>query len=146
MGIPSSGLHSNGYSMVRNILNRNKININRSIFLKKELLKPTKIYVKEILNLLDKNLIHGCAHITGGGIPGNLIRVMPDNICANIDLNKIRTKPIFKWIKTKGVSDNEMLKTFNCGIGFCIITKKKISIRLKNILVRNINPTKSVTL
>ncbi len=140
MAIPSSGLHSNGYSMVRNILNRNKININRSIFLKKELLKPTKIYVKEILNLLGKNLIHGCAHITGGGIPGNLIRVMPDKICANIDLNKIRTKPIFKWIKTKGVSDNEMLKTFNCGIGFCIITKKKNINKIKKYFSKEYKP------
>ena len=140
MAIPSSGLHSNGYSLVRNILNKNKININRSIFLKKELLKPTKIYVKEILGLLRRNLIHGCAHITGGGIPGNLIRVMPDNMCANIYLDKIRTKPIFKWIKTKGVSDNEMLKTFNCGIGFCIITKKNNINKIKKYFSKEYKP------
>ena len=125
MAIPSSGLHSNGYSMVRNILDRNNININKNNFLKRELIKPTKIYVKEILSLLKKNLIHGCAHITGGGLPGNLIRIIPNNICANIYLNKIRVKPIFKWIKDKGVSDHEMLKTFNCGVGFCFVTKKK---------------------
>ncbi len=125
MAVPSNGLHSNGFSMVRKILDRGKININQNIFLKKELLKPTKIYVKEILKLFEKNLIHGCAHITGGGLPGNLTRIIPKNICANIYLDKIKIKPIFKWIKSMGVSDIEMLKTFNCGVGFCIITKKK---------------------
>ena len=139
MAVPSNGLHSNGYSMVRNILSKNNININKISFLKKELIKPTKIYVKEILNLLRKNLIHGCAHITGGGLPGNLTRIIPNNICANIYLDKIKVKPIFKWLKKRGVSDFEMLKTFNCGVGFCIITKKKILIKLKNILVVILN-------
>ncbi len=125
MAIPSNGLHSNGYSLIRNIINANKINISKNNFLKKELLKPTKIYVKEIINLLEKNLIHGCAHITGGGLPGNLIRIIPKNICADIYLEKIKIKPIFRWIKNKGVSDFQMLKTFNCGVGFCLITKKK---------------------
>ena len=125
MAIPSNGLHSNGYSLIRNIINANKINISKNNFLKKELLKPTKIYVKEIINLLEKNLIHGCAHITGGGLPGNLIRIIPKNICAYIYLEKIKIKPIFRWIKNKGVSDFQMLKTFNCGVGFCLITKKK---------------------
>ena len=125
MAIPSNGLHSNGYSLVRRILTKNNININKNVFLKKELLKPTKIYVNEILRLLNKNLIHGCAHITGGGLPGNLTRVIPKNVCANIYLDKIKIKPIFRWIKNKGVSDVEMLKTFNCGVGFCLITKKK---------------------
>ncbi len=140
MAIPSNGLHSNGYSMVRNILNRNKININQSNFLKKELLKPTKIYVKEILNLLEKNLIHGCAHITGGGLPGNLTRIIPNNICANIYLDKIKVKPIFKWIKTQGVSDFEMLKTFNCGVGFCLITKKKNIHKIKKYFSNEFKP------
>ena len=78
-----------------------KKNINKNFFLKKELLKPTKIYVKEILSLIRGNLIHGCAHITGGGLPGNLTRIIPNNICANIGLDKIKVKPIFKWIKKK---------------------------------------------
>ena len=139
MAIPSNGIHSNGYSMIRSIINKNKINISRNNFLKKELLKPTKIYVKEILKLLNKDLIHGCAHITGGGLPGNLVRIIPKNLCANIYLDKIKIKPIFKWIKSKGVSDFEMLKTFNCGVGFCFIVKKKILIKLKNTLTRNSN-------
>ena len=103
MAIPSNGLHSNGYSLVRNILNKNNININRNKFLKKELMKPTKIYVKEVLKLLENKLIHGCAHITGGGLPGNLIRIIPKNICANIYLDKIKTKRIFSWIKTMNI-------------------------------------------
>jgi len=141
MAIPSNGIHSNGYSMIRNIINKNKINISRNNFLKKELLKPTKIYVKEILKLLDKDLIHGCAHITGGGLPGNLVRIIPQNLCANIYLDKIKIKPIFKWIKSKGVSDFEMLKTFNCGVGFCLIVKKNILTKLKNTLIKNSNHT-----
>ena len=140
MAIPSNGIHSNGYSMIRNIINKNKININRNNFLKKELLKPTKIYVKEILKLLDKDLIHSCAHITGGGLPGNLVRIIPQNLCANIYLNKIKIKPIFKWIKSKGVSDFEMLKTFNCGVGFCLIVKKKNINKVKKYFNKEFKP------
>ena len=139
MAVPSNGLHSNGYSMVRNILSKNNININKIGFLKKELIKPTKIYVKEILNLLRKNLIHGCAHITGGGLPGNLTRIVPKNVCADIYLNKIKVKPIFKWLKKRGVSDFEMLKTFNCGVGFCIITKKNIK-KIKKYFDKDFKP------
>ena len=140
MAIPSNGIHSNGYSMIRNIINKNKININRNNFLKKELLKPTKIYVKEILKLFDKDLIHGCAHITGGGLPGNLVRIIPQNLCANIYLDKIKIKPIFKWIKSKGVSDFEMLKTFNCGVGFCFIVKKKNINKVKKYFNKEFKP------
>ena len=140
MAIPSNGIHSNGYSMIRNIINKNKININGNNFLKKELLKPTKIYVKEILKLLDKDLIHGCAHITGGGLPGNLVRIIPQNLCANIYLDKIKIKPIFKWIKSKGVSDFEMLKTFNCGVGFCLIVKKKNINKVKKYFNKGFKP------
>ncbi len=140
MAIPSNGIHSNGYSMIRNIINKNKINIRRNNFLKKELLKPTKIYVKEILKLFDKDLIHGCAHITGGGLPGNLVRIIPQNLCANIYLDKIKIKPIFKWIKSKGVSDFEMLKTFNCGVGFCFIVKKKNINKVKKYFNKEFKP------
>ena len=121
LGIPSSGIHSNGYSLVRSILKKNKIEKN----LKKELLRPTKIYTKEILKLVKNNLIKSAAHITGGGIIENIIRSVPDNLSANIDLSKIKTKKIFKWLKSKNISDSEMLNTFNCGVGFCIIIDKK---------------------
>ena len=121
LAIPSSGLHSNGYSLVRNIIKKKNIAINKNIFLKKELLKPTKIYVKEILSLINKKLINGCANITGGGLPDNIIRVIPNNLCAEIDLEKIKPLKIFKWLKKNDVNDLEMLKTFNCGVGFCLI-------------------------
>ena len=94
-------------------------------FLKSELLRPTKIYVKEILKLLNANLINSCANITGGGISDNIKRIIPDGLTANIDLSKIKINKIFKWIKSHNVSDAEMLKTFNCGVGFCIIIKQK---------------------
>ena len=125
LAIPSSGVHSNGYSLVRYVLNKKKINLKKSIFLKKELLRPTKIYVEEVLKLIDNNLLNGCANITGGGLADNIKRVIPNGLIANIDLNKIKTKKIFKWLKKNNIEDNEMLKTFNCGVGFCLIVNPK---------------------
>ena len=125
IAIPSSGVHSNGFSLIRNIIYKKKINLKKNNFLKNELLRPTKIYVKEILKLLDANLINSCANITGGGISDNIKRIIPEGLTANIDLSKIKIKKIFKWIKSQNVSDAEMLKTFNCGVGFCIIIKQK---------------------
>ena len=125
LAIPSSGLHSNGYSLVRNIIKRKRINIYKSPFLKKELIRPTKIYVKEILNLIKNNLINGCANITGGGLPDNIKRIIPEKFCAEIDLKKIKIPKIFKWIKNNNIHDNEMLRTFNCGVGFCLIINPK---------------------
>ena len=121
LAVPSSGLHSNGYSLVRYILNKKKIVLKKNKFLKKELIKPTKIYVKEVLNLINNNLINGCANITGGGIVDNIKRIIPENLVAEIDLNKVKTKKIFSWLKSNNLDDNEMLKTFNCGVGFCLI-------------------------
>ena len=125
IAIPSSGLHSNGYSLVRYLLKQKKINIKKNKFLKNELLKPTKIYVKEVLKLIDKNLINGCANITGGGLADNIKRVIPKNLTAEINLDKIKTLKIFKWLKANSISDREMLKTFNCGVGFCLIINSK---------------------
>jgi len=125
LAIPSSGLHSNGYSLVRFLLNKNKIDIRKNPFLKRELIKPTKIYVKEILNLIDKKLLNGCANITGGGLQDNLKRIIPNKLCAEIDLKKIKPLNIFKWLKKKQIQDSEMLKTFNCGVGFCLIINPK---------------------
>ena len=125
LAVPSSGVHSNGYSLIRHILKKKKIKIKKNIFLKKELLKPTKIYVREILNLNNKKLINGCANITGGGIIDNIQRIIPNGLCADINLSKIKVKKIFKWIKNQNVDDLEMLKTFNCGVGFCLIVDKK---------------------
>ena len=140
LAIPSSGLHSNGFSLVRYLINKKKININKNKFLKSELLKPTKIYVKEIINLISKNLINGCANITGGGLADNIKRVIPDNMVADIDLNKIKTLKIFNWLKKNGISENEMLKTFNCGVGFCLIINKKNLNKIQSYFPKNYKP------
>ena len=125
LAVPSNGLHSNGYSLVRYLIKIKRINIKKDKFLKSELLKPTKIYVNEVINLINKNLINGCANITGGGLSDNIKRIIPKNNQAEINLNQIKTTKIFKWLKKNGLSDNEMLKTFNCGVGFCIIINEK---------------------
>ncbi len=125
LAIPSSGIHSNGYSLVRHILNKKKINLKKNFFLKKELIRPTKIYVKEVLNLIAKKLLNSCANITGGGLSDNIKRIIPNGLCADINLDKIRVLKIFKWLKKNNISDKEMLRTFNCGIGFCLIIDPK---------------------
>ena len=140
LAIPSSGLHSNGYSLVRNIIKRKKINIKNNIFLKKELIKPTKIYVKEILSLINKNLINGCANITGGGLVDNIKRIIPENFCAEINLSNIKPLKIFKWLKSNNINDNEMLRTFNCGVGFCLVINPKNLNKINKFFSKNYQP------
>ena len=140
LAIPSSGLHSNGFSLVRYLLNKKKINIKKDSFLKSELLKPTKIYVKDVLKLIDKNLINGCANITGGGLADNIKRVIPDNLVAEINLNEVKALKIFKWLNKNGISDNEMLKTFNCGVGFCLIINPNKYENIKKHFTKKFKP------
>ena len=140
LAVPSSGLHSNGFSLVRHLLKIKKININKNPFLKKELIRPTKIYVKEILNLVKKNLINGCANITGGGLADNISRVVPEELCAEIDLNKIKPLKIFNWLKKNKISDKEMLKTFNCGVGFCLIINPKNISKVNKYFLKEYKP------
>ena len=140
LAIPSSGLHSNGYSLVRYVLNKKKINIKKNNFLRTELLRPTKIYVKEVLKLIDKNLINGCANITGGGLADNIKRIIPENLVAEIDLKKINTSKIFRWLKKNDISDKEMLKTFNCGVGFCLIINPKKLSKVKKYFTNRFKP------
>ena len=136
LAIPSNGIHSNGYSLVRSILEKNKMPEK----LKNEILKPTKIYTNEILKLLNKNLINAAAHITGGGLIENLLRSIPKNLTLNIDLSKIKIISIFKWLKSKNISNQEMLRTFNCGVGFCIIVEKKNIMKIKKVFPKNFIP------
>ena len=140
LAIPSSGVHSNGYSLVRYVLKKSKINLTKNIFLKNELIKPTKIYVREILNLLNNKLLKGCANITGGGIEDNIKRIIPDGLVADIDLNKVKTQKIFKWLKHKNINDKEMLKTFNCGVGFCLIIKPKNLNKVTKFFTKEFKP------
>ena len=97
LAIPSSGLHSNGFSLVRHILKKEKINN----ILRKELLRPTTIYTKQILKLCEKNLLHATANITGGGIIGNISRSVPNSLTVNLDLSKIKIKKILNGLKVK---------------------------------------------
>jgi len=140
LAIPSSGVHSNGYSLVRYVLKKKKINLKNNKFLRKELLKPTKIYVNEVLNLINNNLINGCANITGGGLVDNIKRIIPDNMVADIDLNKIKTKKIFKWLKQNNIEDNEMLKTFNCGVGFTLVVNPKNLKKITKFFTKEFKP------
>ena len=140
LAVPSSGLHSNGFSLVRHLIQKNKINIKKNKFLKNELIKPTKIYVNEILDLIKKDLLIGCANITGGGLADNIKRVIPENLCAEINLNKIKPLKIFKWLSNKGIKDNEMLKTFNCGVGFCLIINPKNLVKVTKLFSNQFKP------
>ena len=140
LAVPSSGIHSNGYSLVRNLLKKKKINIKKNKFLKDELIRPTKIYVKEVLNLIDKKLLNGCANITGGGLADNIKRVIPDKLCAEINLDNIKILKIFKWLKRNNISDHEMLRTFNCGVGFCLIIEPKNFKKVLNFFPKKYKP------
>ena len=140
LAVPSSGVHSNGYSLIRYILNKKRINLKKNNFLKKELLKPTKIYVKEVMNLIENNLLNGCANITGGGLADNIKRIIPENLVAEIDLKKINTSKIFRWLKKNDISDKEMLKTFNCGVGFCLIISPKNLDKVKKYFTKEFKP------
>ena len=136
LAIPSNGMHSNGFSLLRSILKKYKIPSS----LRKQLLNPTKIYSKEILKLTKNNLINSAAHITGGGLIENLLRSIPINLTLNVDLNKIKISKIFKWIKSKNISDSEMLRTFNCGVGFCLIVNKKNISQIKKVFPKKYRP------
>ena len=131
IGIASSGLHSNGYSLVRKIIEIKNYSYSDNIeefgkTLGEELLIPTKIYVKPVMELTEKILLHGIAHITGGGIPGNLIRILNQNTKAIIDTNSWKIPPVFQWIQKEGkISDQEMFKTFNMGIGLILIVPEE---------------------
>ncbi|RMD45976.1 MAG: phosphoribosylformylglycinamidine cyclo-ligase [Aquificota bacterium] len=130
IGIASSGIHSNGYSLVRKLIEIKGYKYSDYIeeFSKKlgeELLTPTKIYVKPILNLSKEVELHAIAHITGGGIPGNLIRVLNDDLTAVIEEGSWEILPVFKWIQNEGnIPKEEMYKTFNMGIGIILAVPK----------------------
>ena len=125
IGLTSSGPHSNGYSLIRKVIEVAKADLNQSFdgaTLGEKLLAPTQIYVKPLLALHEEINIHALAHITGGGLLENLPRVMPDNTQANIDTSSWNTPAIFDWLQTNGnISTEEMHRTFNCGIGMVAV-------------------------
>jgi len=120
IGIASNGIHSNGYSLVRKIFIKNKQSPNQKLL--KKLMKPTKIYVKTILELLKKFNIKGIAHITGGGLVENVPRILPAGLSAEINTDSFITPEIFKRIQKEGkIAKKEMYKTFNMGIGMVLV-------------------------
>ncbi|MEA1962414.1 MAG: phosphoribosylformylglycinamidine cyclo-ligase [Bacillota bacterium] len=130
VGLPSSGVHSNGYSLVRKVLlEKAEMDLHEQVAvlgktLGEELLTPTRIYVKTVLALLDEIEVQGMAHITGGGITENLQRVLPDGLGAQIDAAKIHVPEIFKLIQELGnVPSEEMFRTFNMGIGYILVLR-----------------------
>lgn len=129
LALPSTGVHSNGYSLVQKIMTENNLKYtepapfstdNKS--LGEEFLTPTGIYVRDLLPAIKKDLIKGLAHITGGGLLENIPRILPPTLKVKLDASKFNIKPIFAWLQAKGqVSEYEMLRTFNCGVGMVVI-------------------------
>lgn len=129
LAIASNGLHSNGYSLVRLLMEKMpqiKLDKIDGLTFIEQIMKPHTPYYKAIKELFSEDIIHGMAHITGGGIEGNLCRIIPDGLNAKIDLSKLQVLNIFKYIRNNGnISDEEMLHTFNCGVGFNVVVSQK---------------------
>ena len=125
LGVASSGPHSNGYSLIRKILERAGSPLDLDLggtTLADALMAPTTIYVKPMLELLQNAPVHGMAHITGGGLKENIIRVVPDGLGLALDAAAIVLPPVFDWLMREGkVAREEMWRTFNCGVGFTVI-------------------------
>lgn len=129
IALASSGPHSNGYSLIRHIIQNKKIALEEPFYgksLVQTLLEPTRIYVKSVLALAKNKLLKGAAHITGGGFIDNIPRILPDHCAAFIDCNSWQLPPIFEWLQTQGqLSHHELRRTFNCGVGMIVCIRKE---------------------
>ncbi len=138
LGLTSSGAHSNGYSLIRKIISNNKVDLNTDFYGEKfsdVIMKPTKIYVKSVLSLIEKVNVNAMAHITGGGIIENLPRILPNHLSAKINKNSWKLPHLFQWLKNEAnLEDTELYKTFNCGIGMAIIVDERDSQEAINLL------------
>ena len=138
IGLASTGLHSNGYSLARAIIGRSSVSLDTPIeasTLGQTLLTPTRIYVRSILDLLKACPVKGIAHITGGGLTGNIPRILPEGLECHIDPNAWQRPEIFQWLQSEGqVADDEMWRTFNCGIGLIIIIASENAEKAKTLL------------
>ena len=144
LGIASSGVHSNGYSLVRKVVAKSKLKWSATApFDKKKklgaaALTPTRIYVKSCLAAIrGTEAVKALAHITGGGFPDNIPRVLPKNVGARIDISRIPVPPVFQWLaQTGGIAEKEMLRTFNCGIGMIAVVEARAADKVAAILKR----------
>jgi len=143
LGLASSGVHSNGFSLVRYILDLQKLSFDSpapfepSKTIADALLVPTRIYVKNCLAAIRAfpQEIKALAHITGGGLPENLPRVLPENLSAKIDAKSWEMQPVFKWLKESGnVPEADFLRTFNCGIGMVLVVEKSAAAEISAML------------
>ncbi|MGB8855735.1 MAG: phosphoribosylformylglycinamidine cyclo-ligase, partial [Burkholderiales bacterium] len=138
IGLASSGPHSNGYSLVRKIIARENIDFTKSEHKKlaDDLITPTRIYVKPMLQLMQQIKIKGMAHITGGGLLENIPRMLEENLTAVLDKNSWQLPPVFAWLQLHGnVEDKEMHRVFNCGIGMVVVVAKEdASAAMKHLL------------
>jgi phosphoribosylformylglycinamidine cyclo-ligase len=125
LGLASSGPHSNGYSLIRKVVEAARADLSSDFdgrTLGETLLEPTRIYVKPVLAALKQVRLKGLAHITGGGLVENVPRVLPENVCAQLEKNAWPRPPVFEWLQKKGnVTEAEMHRVFNCGIGMAIV-------------------------
>jgi len=143
LGLASSGVHSNGFSLVHRILAENSQSLNSNLpgtaeTIGEALLTPTRIYVKSILKLLEVVDVRGMSHITGGGLPGNVPRMLPENAVAEIDKSAWPDLPIFSFLrKESGLPDEELFPVFNMGIGFVICVRESAEKIAKEILEQN---------
>lgn len=129
LAVASNGLHTNGYSLVRMLMDKMpQIKLEKiagEAFIE-QIMKPHTPYYRAVKQLFGRKQVHGMAHITGGGIAGNLCRIIPDGLCAEIDLSKIRPLPIFCYLQNIGkLEEEEMLSTFNCGVGLNVVVAKE---------------------
>jgi len=134
IGIESNGLHSNGYSLIRDMLWRHKIKLDDT----PQLLNPTIIYAPVVKNLLDEVPILGMAHITGGGIPENLPRCIPDNVTVSVDYDSWPMPELFSKIMLAGeIPPEEMINVFNLGIGYCVVVPKEVVKDTQDIITQH---------
>lgn len=125
IGVASSGVHSNGFSLVRKVFNITPERLDLYMYefgktLGEELLTPTRIYVKPLLALMEQVDVHGVSHITGGGFYENIPRMLPEGMRAAVEKAKVPVRPIFKVIQGEGISEHDMYNTFNMGVGLCV--------------------------
>lgn len=125
IAVASSGPHSNGYSLIRKVIEVSQVDLQQDcagVALADALIKPTRIYTKPMLELTQKQTIHAIAHITGGGLIDNIPRVLPDNCCAEINLQSWQLPAVFQWLQQAGnIEQTEMFRTFNCGVGMVLV-------------------------